>query len=277
MTEKDLNLDFNPDELDKYLDLRANLKSTFAEKLIFTKRCGANNKVYYTGIGNPFALIADYREDYWYPERVFYNSMGDYLENSSLTRVNMDFEIKNAIVPIIKKDNSVEEIENSMYAMRTLNDWHYCIVKSIRRIPAISYTEEPKYILYMVDASHEGRIGGDVTITFNGFIHRDVDESDLFDEPILQSEEMEQINIRYIIPWLEKISNKRNKKLEDNIVRRLEIIDDKDRSFIINCKNFAELQRRCDELIKDDVLFLVAPNFGIGCIDGDIVEIAIKK
>ena len=277
MNTQNSKFDFNPDELDKYLDLRQNLKSTFAEKLIFTKRCSANNKVYYIGIGNPFALIADYREDYWYPERVFYNSMGDYLENSSLTRVNMDFEIKNAVVPIIKKDNTVEEVASSMYAMRTLNGRHYRIVKSIRQISKSSHIGELKYTLYMVDGSHGGRIGEDLTITSNDFLNQDGDESDLFDEPIPQSEEMEQINIRYIIPWLEKISNKHNKKLEDNIVRHLEIIDDKDRSFIINCKNFAELQRRCDELIKDDVLFLVAPNFGIGCINKDIVEIAIKK
>lgn len=277
MTEKDLNLDFNPDELDKYLDLRQNLKSAFEEKLIFTKKCGTNNKVYYTGIGNPFALIADYREDYWYPEKVFYNSTGDYLENSSLTRVNMDFEIKNAVVPIIRKDNAVEVTESSIYAMRTLNDYHYRIVKSIRRIPATFHTEEPKYTLYMVDASHRGRIGEDVTITSDDFIHRDIDESELFDEPILQSEEMEQINIRYISQRYEKINSKSNKESKESILCHIEIIDDKDRFFFINYRDFNELQLKYDKFIKNDVLFLAAPNFGIGCIDGEITEIATKE
>lgn len=277
MTEKDLNSDFNPAELDEYLNLRQHLKFASADKLRFVKEYGVNDKVYYTGIDNPFILIADYREDYWYPAKVCYNPMGDYLENCSLTRVNMDFEIKDLSIPASKTDNAVEEVESSMYAMRSINNWHYRIVKSIRRIPTISYTEEPKYTLYMVDASHGGRIGEDVTITFNGFLHRDIDESDLFDEPILQSEEMEQINIRYISQQYEKISGRPNKESKENIWCRIEIIDDKDRFFVINCRNFNELQLRYNDLIKNDVLFLVAPNFGIGCIDGDIVEIAIKK
>lgn len=277
MNNQDSKFSFNPAELDKCLDLRQHLKFASAEKLRFVKEYGVNDKVYYTGIDNPFILIADYREDYWYPAKIYYNPMGDYLENCSLTRVNMDFEIKDLSIPASKTDNAVEEIESSMYAMRTLNDWHYRIVKSIRRIPAISYTEEPKYTLYMVDASHGGRIGEDVTITFNGFIHRDIDESDLFDEPILQSEEMEQINIRYISQQYEKISGRPNKESKEGIWCRIEIIDDKDRFFVINCRNFSELQFKYEKLIKDDVLFLVAPNFGIVCIDGDIVEIAIKK
>lgn len=277
MNNQNSKFDFNPDELDKYLDLRQNLKSTFTEKLIFNKKCSANNKVYYTGIGNPFALIADYREDYWYPERVFYNSIGDYLENSSLTRVNMNFEIKNAVVPIIRKDNAIEVIESRIYAMRSINNRHYRIVKSIRQIPGTFHTEEPKYTLYMVDASHGGRIDEDITITSDDFIHRNVDKSDLFDEPILQSEEMEQINIRYISQQYEKISGRPNKESKESIWCRIEIIDNKDRFFVINCRNFNELQLRYNDLIKNDVLFLVAPNFGIGCIDGEIAEIAIKK
>lgn len=277
MNNQNSKFDFNLTELDKCLDLRQHLKSASAEKLRFVKEYGVNDKVYYTGIDNPFILIADYREDYWYPAKICYNPMGDYLENCSLTRVNMDFEIKDLSIPVSKTDNAVKEVESSMYAMRTLNDWHYRIIKSIRRIPAISYTEEPKYTLYMVDASHGGRIDEDVTITFNGFIHRDIDESDLFDEPILQSEEMEQINIRYISQQYEKISGRPNKESKEDIWCRIEIIDDKDRFFVINCRNFSELQFKYEKLIKDDVLFLVAPNFGIGCIDGDIVEIAIKK
>lgn len=51
MTEKDLNLDFNPAELDKYFDLRQNLESAFTEKLVFVKIYGVNDKVYYGGIG----------------------------------------------------------------------------------------------------------------------------------------------------------------------------------------------------------------------------------
>ena len=277
MNNQNSKFDFNPAELDECLDLRQHFKYASADKLRFVKEYGVNDKVYYTGIDNPFILIAEYRDDYWYPAKICYNPMGDYLENCSLTRVNMDFEIKDPDVPASKTDNAVEEVESSMYAMRTLNGRHYRIVKSIRQISKSSHIGELKYTLYMVDGSHGGRIGEDLTITSNDFLHQDGDESDLFDEPIPQSEEMEQINIRYIIQKKKKISNKHNKKLEDNIVRHLEIIDDKDRSFIINCKNFAELQRRCDELIKDDVLFLMAPNFGIGCINKDIVEIAIKK
>lgn len=276
MNNQDSKFDFNLAELDEYLNLRQHLKLASAEKLRFVKEYGVNDKVYYTGIDNPFILIADYRDDYWYPAKVCYNPMGDYLENCSLTRVNMDFEIKDLSIPVSKTDNAVEAIENTMYAMRTLNCWHYRIIKSIRQIPAISYTEEPKYTLYMVDASHGGRIGEDVTITFNGFIHRNVDESNLFDESILQSEEMEQINIRYISQQYEKISRP-NKESKESIWCRIEIIDDKNRFFVINCRNFNELQFKYEKLVKNDVLFLVAPNFGIGCIDGEITEIAIKK
>ena len=276
MNNQDSDFDFNLAELDDYLNLRQHLKLASAEKLRFVKEYGVNDKVYYTGIDNPFILIADYRDDYWYPAKVCYNPMGDYLENCSLTRVNMDFEIKDLSIPVSKTDNAVEAIENTMYAMRTLNCWHYRIIKSIRQIPAISYTEEPKYTLYMVDASHGGRIGEDVTITFNGFIHRNVDESNLFDESILQSEEMEQINIRYISQQYEKISRP-NKESKESIWCRIEIIDDKNRFFVINCRNFNELQFKYEKLVKNDVLFLVAPNFGIGCIDGEITEIAIKK
>lgn len=277
MNNQNLKSDFNLTELDKCLDLRQHLKFASTEKLRFVKECGVNDKVYYTGIDNPFILIANYREDYWYPAKICYNPMGDYLENCSLTRVNMDFEIKDPDIPASKTDNAVEVIESSIYAMRSINNWHYRIVKSIRRIPAISYTEEPKYTLCMVDAGHEGRIGEDVTITFNGFLHRNVYKSDLFDEPILRSEEMEQINIRYISQQYEKISGRPNKESKEGIRCRIEIIDDKDRSFNINCRDFDGLQFKYEKLINNDVLFLVAPNSGIGCIGGDIVEIAIKK
>lgn len=277
MNNQNLKSDFNLTELDKRLDLRQHLKSASAEKLRFVKEYGVNDKVYYTGIDSPFILIADYQDDYWYPAKICYNSMGDYLENYSLTRVNMDFEIKDLSIPASKTDNASEVIESSMYAMRTLNGRHYRIVKSIRRISKISHIEELKYTLYIVDGSHGGQIGEDVTITSNGFIRRDVYKSDLFDESILQSEEMEQINIRYISPWYEKISGRPNKESKEGIRCHIEIIDDKDRLFVINCRNFSELQRKCDNLIKNDVLFLVAPNFGIGCIDGEITEIAIKK
>lgn len=173
--------------------------------------------------------------------------------------------------------SNIKTIKTELFAMKNLNDLHYRIVKATEKTSFPDCIKPPKYTLYLIDASYDIRVGEYITINPKEFLHRKAAENDLFDEPLLQAEEMEVINIQYISQQYTKISSRRNNISKESSSCCVEVIDDKDRIFVLNCRDFAELQTIYDKLVNNDVLFLVAPNSGIGCIDGDIAEIAIKK